>query len=124
MTRYQVVLRIRPLPWTLRAIRRLIGASAGRYDGSTSAPRAEIWFATLVPYRWRSRHRRHAGKRGYFWLPCPLCGNPYGGHERDYLTDKPSSVPDPLNPPTSEHGPFMSVGICPRCTRVGRGVAS
>ena len=19
---------------------------------------------------------------GYFWLPCPLCGTPFGGHER------------------------------------------
>ncbi len=51
-----------------------------------------------------------------YWLPCPLCDRPYGGHERAYLTDLPSSVPDPTNPP-------CHVAVCPPCTRAGRGVA-
>jgi len=26
-------------------------------------------------------HRWYANHYGYFWLPCPLCGEPFGGHE-------------------------------------------
>lgn len=26
-------------------------------------------------------HRIYAFLLGYFWLPCPLCGKPFGGHE-------------------------------------------
>ncbi len=29
--------------------------------------------------RWM--HRLYAGLGGYFWLPCPLCGRFFGGHE-------------------------------------------
>lgn len=27
-------------------------------------------------------HRAYAALAGYFWLPCPLCGHGFGGHER------------------------------------------
>ncbi len=30
----------------------------------------------------RFRERRYANENGYFWLPCPLCGKCFGGHER------------------------------------------
>jgi hypothetical protein len=33
---------------------------------------------TEVP-RWM--HRLYAWIIGYFWLPCPLCATPFGGHE-------------------------------------------
>jgi hypothetical protein len=26
-------------------------------------------------------HRIYAGTFGYFWLPCPICGENFGGHE-------------------------------------------
>lgn len=30
----------------------------------------------------RLLHKRFAKTFGYFWIPCPLCGNMFGGHER------------------------------------------
>lgn len=61
----------------------------------------------------RFMHHGYAVLRGYYWLPCPVCGRYSGGHEwrRDGL---PSSVPD-LTEPGLGHG------ICPRCTREGYG---
>jgi hypothetical protein len=117
MTRYQVVLRIRPLPWPIWVLRRLRQGPIDRMSGATSSARPEIWFALLVPDRWRAVHRWYADRHRYFWLPCALCGRGVGGHERAYLTDLPATVPDPTNPP-------LLRGICPRCTRAGRGVAS
>ena len=29
----------------------------------------------------RALHRLYAWLFGYFWLPCPVCGKMYGGHE-------------------------------------------
>lgn len=29
----------------------------------------------------RFLHRIYAAVMGYFWLPCPLCGEFFGGHE-------------------------------------------
>lgn len=26
-------------------------------------------------------HRLWAKMRGFFWMPCPTCGDPFGGHE-------------------------------------------
>ena len=37
-----------------------------------------------VIFDWRRprwAHRRYAYALGYFWLPCPVCGEPFGGHE-------------------------------------------
>ena len=30
---------------------------------------------------WRWLNRMIAKFCGYFWLPCPICGEPFGGHE-------------------------------------------
>ena len=117
MSRYEVTLRIRPLPWPVRVLRRIAAGPSHVMQGATSAPRVHIWFAVLVPYRWRRVHRWWAGKHRLFWLPCPMCGREFGGHEHDYLTGRPSSVPDPTSPP-------CYVLICPPCTRAGRGVLS
>lgn len=51
--------------------------------------------------RRRSRHLR-ARLGGYFWLPCPTCSEPFGGHETG-----PGSIPS---------GDTMSQMICPACT--------
>jgi hypothetical protein len=29
----------------------------------------------------RIYHRLYALVHGYFWLPCPICGKKFGGHE-------------------------------------------
>ncbi len=33
------------------------------------------------PVRWRWLNRWYAKALGYFWLPCPICVEPFGGHE-------------------------------------------
>lgn len=67
-------------------------------------PRGER-LARLVPYRFRSFHERYAKTHRFFWMPCDLCGYPFGGHEMG------KSVPDPTRPPNGY------VGICSRCSR-------
>ena len=53
--------------------------------------------------RERRYQRRYARRHGYFWLPCPLCGEEFGGHERGSG-----------NVPTGDPDRFES--ICPACT--------
>lgn len=62
--------------------------------------------------RWM--HRAYAYVAGYFWLPCPLCGEYFGGHEWRWRDGK-ASIPDPAGQP------YRSIGICPSCTLAGRG---
>ena len=62
--------------------------------------------------RWA--HRVYARLFGYFWLPCNLCGEMTGGHEWRDIDGLPASIPDP-------HGGPGRVGICPACTRAGKG---
>lgn len=61
--------------------------------------------ARLVPYSLRWFHRRYAGRHWYFWLRCPLCGRPFGGHEAG------RDVPNPVM------GPGWYLSICSRCSR-------
>jgi C4-type Zn-finger protein len=51
--------------------------------------------------RWM--HKAYAFAFGYFWLPCPVCGRMFGGHERPY-----GSVPHPTEPHTRRI-------TCPNC---------
>lgn len=63
--------------------------------------------------RFRTWNHFRAALLGYFWAPCTLCGQMYGGHEwRDY-DGKSSSI--------ETDRPGISQGICPDCTRAGRG---
>jgi len=75
-------------------------------------------FVLAVPEAWRSVHEEYARLHGYFWLPCPLCDRSFGGHEWRSINGKESSIPDPFEGP----GSGMSIGICPSCTREGRGI--
>ena len=50
---------------------------------------------------------------GWFWAPCCLCGLYSGGHE--WRTDGPQVADVPTGEPGSGQG------ICPWCTRAGRG---
>lgn len=118
--RHEVRLTLRPTPRILLAWRQFRHPH-GSHVVAASRPRLDVWFHSLVPYRLRAAHRWYAHRHHRFWLPCPLCDVPFGGHEWRNVGGKPSSVPDPFHPPTSPDGPFMSVGICPPCTRAGRG---
>ncbi len=51
-------------------------------------------------------HRLYAFVMGYFWLPCPLCGEHFGGHE--------ARGEDAL---WREYG--RGQGVCPRCGEDG-----
>lgn len=67
--------------------------------------------------KWRHVHEFYAKMNGYFWLPCPLCGQYFGGHEWKDYDGKSSSIPheDP------EKHPYGGRGICPDCTKAGKG---
>jgi hypothetical protein len=80
------------------------------------------WPRWLVPYRFRAVHHWWADVAQFGWLPCPLCDQPFGGHEWRDIDGKPSVVPDPTNPPPDGRRPFAWKGICPKCTRAGGGV--
>jgi hypothetical protein len=121
MTRYQATRTMRPVSRIVRAWRKLRHPH-GSHTTMTSESRLDIAFRTLIPYPLRSAHRLWAHRRGYFWMPCPLCGRDFGGHESRSIAGKPASVPDPTCPPRGPCGPLMSVTICPPCTRAGRGV--
>ncbi len=53
-------------------------------------------------YRWLSWLYAHL--LGYFWLPCPICGKHFGGHER---------VANQNHLMTSWHG---GLSVCPDCS--------
>lgn len=64
--------------------------------------------------RHRALNRLLARLGGYFWLPCPLCGQPFGGHEWHDVDGLSSIVNVPGNPGSGR-------GICPDCTAAGFG---
>lgn len=58
--------------------------------------------------KFRLFNKIYAKLFGYFWLPCPICEQYFGGHEWLIGT---------FNFPSSIKGK----GICPDCTRQGKG---
>lgn len=64
--------------------------------------------------RMRTLNRIYAAIAGYFWTACPLCGEYFGGHEWRDIDGRSSSIK------TSESS---RKGICPDCTRAGKGSA-
>lgn len=62
----------------------------------------------------RARRQAYAREHGYFWLPCPLCGEQFGGHEWGGPPGYEHTIPDPDDP-------MLGHGICPACTMAGRG---
>ena len=71
-----------------------------------------------IPEDDRLAHRWFAIENGFFWANCVLCGREWGGHEWRDIDGKPGAIPDP------ESGPGSFMGICPDCTRAGRGLVS
>lgn len=55
--------------------------------------------------RFRLLNKIYANIMGYFWLPCPLCGQYFGGHEWKY--GEYHSIP------SKKKGIYT--GICPDC---------
>ena len=51
-------------------------------------------------------NKNYANSMGYFWLPCPLCGESFGGHE--WKVGDCHSIP-------IKDKPNMRKGICPDC---------
>jgi hypothetical protein len=62
----------------------------------------------------RFLHQAYAALAGYGWVPCPLCGREFGGHEWRDRNGNTSHISHPSKP-----GTFKA--ICPDCTRAGRG---
>ncbi len=56
-----------------------------------------------LPYRPRFINKLYAWVMGYFWLPCPVCGNNFGGHE---WREPYEGLMD---------SPFHGKGVCPKC---------
>lgn len=65
--------------------------------------------------RGREIQKAIARARGYFWLPCPLCGREFGGHEWEDIDGLSSAI---YTDPTQ---PNIGTGICPVCTAQGKG---
>jgi hypothetical protein len=102
MTRFSVTIATQAPSRVQRAWYRRLGLDVPQSVASTGPRYADL--VRLLPYQWRTVHKAFAATHGYFWIPCPLCGQPFGGHEAG------SSIPDPTNPP-------LYVCICSRCTR-------
>lgn len=54
----------------------------------------------------RGLHRIYAWWLGYFWRPCPVCGEFFGGHE----VNSASFVASPDDP-------YRGKAVCPSCAR-------
>jgi hypothetical protein len=67
---------------------------------------------TNKPISNRGHHRKYAEINGFFWLPCPLCGDFFGGHEWKDYNGKSSSI---------KISEGRGKGICPSCTKSGKG---
>ena len=63
------------------------------------------------------KHRRfnkiYAKVFGYFWIPCPICGQMFGGHEWKSYDGMSSAI--------RTGKPGINKGICKDCTLKGLG---
>ncbi len=64
----------------------------------------------VLPSRLTPVHHFLAWLGGYFWIPCILCGRPWGGHQ--WHDRRGFSC-------TIEYGRNAGHGICPACTKRG-----
>lgn len=62
-------------------------------------------------YRPRFIQKWYANIAGYFWLPCPLCGTKFGGHE--WRRWNHAGMPKVGFESTSE-------GVCDDCAPIGK----
>lgn len=72
--------------------------------------------------RLRWLNQRYAQLHGYFWLPCPVCGQRFGGHEwRREINKEFGRGYHITDIPTPGSGPTVGTGICPDCIAMGVG---
>lgn len=115
MKRFSARMRMQPPGWADRLRFWRCGVDPPRSEGF-SKPVPGLKWARLVPVSIRAFHRRYAARHGLHWGPCVLCMRLYGGHQ------SAGGVPDPTQQPEDpERGPWFYVGICPVCTRRGKG---
>lgn len=112
MKEYSQTIRLGPPGWHHKAWYAYLGLPCPDLV-PRPGPMGSDW-ARLVPYENRRFHWAYAKRHGFYWIPCPLCDRPFGGHEAA------GSIPDPMYPPKSPHGPFYSLHICSQCTRAGK----
>ncbi len=53
----------------------------------------------------RAKNKIFANLNGYFWIPCPICGTPFGGHE--WQNGQSMKL---------KEGSQTNQGICPPCS--------
>lgn len=56
----------------------------------------------------REAHRKYANAHGYFWMPCPRCGQYFGGHE--------------WGGEAVRFADLSGIGCCPRCPDPSNGI--
>jgi hypothetical protein len=95
-------LRVRPLGPLHRWAYRRAGVTPPVAE--SKSPTTDHLVVIAIPYRWRRFHHWYANRLGYFWLPCPICGREFGGHEWG------GSV-------QSTNDPGLSSGVCIPCTK-------
>lgn len=70
----------------------------------------------------RALARLAANTGGFFWLPCPSCGQEFGGHEWTDVDGHESGIPSEVRRDgNGEITSVTSTGICPTCTAKGVG---
>lgn len=60
--------------------------------------------------KFRTLNKWYAKLFGYFWIPCPVCGEAFGGHE--WKIEKHRWIPDDA---------YTGFVICPNCSEKGIG---
>jgi hypothetical protein len=70
--------------------------------------------AGRLPSSWRWLHAAYAWAGGYFWTPCPVCGEKFGGHQWLYDGPRLATIPAGANP-------NVRTAVCPACADLGRG---
>lgn len=58
---------------------------------------------------------------GYFWLPCPICGEMFGGHECTKAPDGFDNAIIDYDKTDIESGGVYSLSICQSCSEDGLG---
>lgn len=119
-----LVVKDRPeAPRTLTANVRWLVSGAGRWHVAARVVLVALlaWLpghfgvaAFVLP---RFVHRWWAHWRGYFWVPCPRCGDYFGGHEFVAPTG-------PVLIRIGDDGQWPTYKVlCPSCTRAGHVMA-
>lgn len=62
-----------------------------------------------IVYTPRFLHWLYAEINGYFWLPCPICGKCFGGHEW-------------IDGNSLRKTEYSGAGVCPKCGEKARDI--